>query len=188
MKNAFAPNSRLSLIARSRSCPTVSSSEEPCVGETFPHVAGQRSSTITVSTNGTTSSWRLPVRSVLGLHDLPFLQTLILALFDRICRHNGITHRLTHPASPNENGKVERFHGTFRPEFLDVAGPFTSVDQAQAAVDAWVADYNTNRPHQALDDKVPVTPSQRFAPVPAEQRGLVELWLPPGSCRLQPAD
>ena len=36
-------------------------------------------------------------------------------LFDKICRHNGITHRLTAPASPNQNGKVERFHGTFRP-------------------------------------------------------------------------
>jgi transposase InsO family protein len=27
-------------------------------------------------------------------------------LFDRICRRNGITHRLTAPASPNQNGKV----------------------------------------------------------------------------------
>ena len=47
-------------------------------------------------------------------------------LFDKICRKNGITHRLTAPASPNQNGKVERFHGTFRPDFLAVAGPFTS--------------------------------------------------------------
>ena len=38
-------------------------------------------------------------------------------LFDKICRKNGITHRLTAPASPNQNGKVERFHGTFRPDF-----------------------------------------------------------------------
>jgi len=100
-------------------------------------------------------------------------------LFDRICRRNGITHRLTHPFSPNENGKVERFHGTFRPDFLDSADTFTSLEAAQAAVDVWVADYNTNRPHQALDDKVPVTPSDRFTPVPAEKRGVVELWLPP---------
>ena len=28
-------------------------------------------------------------------------------LFDQICRRNGITHRLTMPASPNQNGKVE---------------------------------------------------------------------------------
>jgi len=100
-------------------------------------------------------------------------------LFDKICRRNGITHRLTAPASPNQNGKVERFHGTFRPEFLDEAGPFESVEAAQAAVDAWVAGYNTDRPHQALDDKVPVTPAERFAPVPAEQRAVLPLWLPP---------
>ena len=99
-------------------------------------------------------------------------------LFDKICRRNGITHRLTAPASPNQNGKVERFHGTFRPDFLDVAGPFTSLEQAQAAVDAWVEHYNAERPHQALDAKVPVTPADRFAPVPDAQRSLVDLWLP----------
>ena len=27
-------------------------------------------------------------------------------LFDKICRRNGITHRLTAPSSPNQNGKV----------------------------------------------------------------------------------
>ena len=100
-------------------------------------------------------------------------------LFDKICRKNGIAHRLTAPASPNQNGKVERFHGTFRPDFLDTAGPFTSVDEAQTAVDAWVGHYNVERPHQALDEKVPVTPADRFAPVPAAQRALVDLWLPP---------
>jgi hypothetical protein len=30
-------------------------------------------------------------------------------LFDRICRTNGIVHRLTQPASPTTTGKVERF-------------------------------------------------------------------------------
>jgi transposase InsO family protein len=100
-------------------------------------------------------------------------------LFDKICRHNGIAHRLTAPASPNQNGKVERFHGTFRPDFLDVAGPFTCVDEAQAAVDNYIAEYNTDRPHQALDEKVPVTPAERFSAVPAAERELISLWLPP---------
>jgi transposase InsO family protein len=100
-------------------------------------------------------------------------------LFDKICRQNGITHRLTAPGSPNQNGKVERFHGTFRPDFLDVAGPFTCVDEAQAAVDIYIAEYNTDRPHQALDEKVPVTPAERFTPVPPAQRELIRLWLPP---------
>jgi transposase InsO family protein len=100
-------------------------------------------------------------------------------LFDKICRKNGIAHRLTAPASPNQNGKVERFHGTFRPDFLDAAGPFTNLPDAQAAVDTWVAHYNAERPHQALDTKVPITPAERFTPVPAAQRDLIELWLPP---------
>jgi transposase InsO family protein len=99
-------------------------------------------------------------------------------LFDKICRKNGITHRLTEPRSPNQNGKVERFHGTFRPDFLDTAGPFTCVEEAQAAVDTWVAGYNTDRPHQALDEKVPVTPAERFSPVPPQQQDLIGLWLP----------
>lgn len=51
-------------------------------------------------------------------------------MFDRICRKNGIKHRLTRPFSPNQNGKVERFHGTFRPDFLTVAQPFPSVVEA----------------------------------------------------------
>ena len=102
-------------------------------------------------------------------------------LFDKICRRNGITHRLTMPASPNQNGKVERFHGTFRPDFLDTADAFTSLEAAQAAVDAWVVDYNTNRPHQALNEHLPVTPAERFTAVAAGDRGLVDLWLPPAT-------
>ena len=97
-------------------------------------------------------------------------------LFDKICRRNGITHRLTQPGSPNQNGKVERFHGTFRPDISE-AGPFTSLPAAQAAVDDWVHRYNTDRPHQALDERVPVVPADRFqasAPEPG-----VKLWIPP---------
>jgi transposase InsO family protein len=85
-------------------------------------------------------------------------------LFDKICRRNGITHRLTAPSSPNQNGRVERFHGTFRPDFLTDAQPFVSVEAAQQAVDAWVEQYNNDRPHQGLDVRVPVTPADRFTP------------------------
>ena len=100
-------------------------------------------------------------------------------LFDKICRHNGITHRLTQPASPTTTGKIERFHLTLRRELLDGHQPYESVELAQAAVDGFVAQYNADRPHQALDSDRPVTPAQRFAPVPEEKRDLVPLWLPP---------
>jgi hypothetical protein len=55
-------------------------------------------------------------------------------LFDRICRDNGIAHRLTQPASRTTTGKVERFHLTLRRELLDLHEPFESLAAAQQAV------------------------------------------------------
>jgi hypothetical protein len=84
-------------------------------------------------------------------------------LFDRVCRENGIKHRLTKPRSPTTTGKIERFHGTLRRELLNGPdGPrvFVSKAEAQAAVDAWVQEYNRDRPHQSLGR---ATPAERFA-------------------------
>jgi transposase InsO family protein len=100
-------------------------------------------------------------------------------LFDKICRKNSITHRLTQPASPTTTGKVERFHLTLRRELLDHCGPFESLEAAQAAVDGWVAEYNADRPHQALDGNRPVAPGDRFTPIPEQERQLLPVWLPP---------
>jgi hypothetical protein len=77
-------------------------------------------------------------------------------LFDRICRDNGITHRLTPPRTPTTTGKVERFHQSLRRELLDHCGQFENIHAAQAAIDAWVLEYNTLRPHQALEMASPV--------------------------------
>jgi transposase InsO family protein len=99
-------------------------------------------------------------------------------LFDKICRRNGIVHRLTAPSSPTTTGKVERFHQTLRRELLDDARPFTSLLQAQAAIDGWVREYNADRPHQALETRAPVTPAERFQPAPDQDRELLGLWLP----------
>jgi transposase InsO family protein len=99
-------------------------------------------------------------------------------LFDKICRRNGIAHRLTQPSSPTTTGKVERFHQTLRRELLDDARPFTSLLEARAALDDWVREYNAERPHQSLETIAPVTPAERFQPAPDEQRELLPLWLP----------
>ncbi|WP_055530608.1 IS481 family transposase [Streptomyces graminilatus] len=96
-------------------------------------------------------------------------------LFDRICRENGIAHRLTQPASPTTTGKVERFHQTLRRELLDDCGAFESIGAAQAALDAWVEEYNSSRPHQALDMD---SPADRFTPVPERERGVLGVRVP----------
>jgi transposase InsO family protein len=96
-------------------------------------------------------------------------------LFERICRENGITARLTGVRSPTTTGKVERFHQTLRRELLDTAGPFADVASAQAALDAWVDGYNHRRPHQALGM---ATPASRFLPAPAPVRQPAAAGLP----------
>ncbi|MBW3663734.1 MAG: integrase core domain-containing protein [Actinobacteria bacterium] len=62
------------------------------------------------------------------------------------------------PRSPTTTGKVERFHKTLTREFLD-GKTFDSIVEAQAAIDVWVARYNTERPHQGIGM---VTPLERF--------------------------
>jgi transposase InsO family protein len=79
-------------------------------------------------------------------------------LFDRICRENGIQHLLTQPRSPTTTGKIERFHRAIRTEFRTDRA-FASLAAIQAELDEWVTEYNTQRPHQALDMATPV---QRF--------------------------
>src|SRR3954453_6708823 len=99
-------------------------------------------------------------------------------LFDKICRRNAITHRLTQPSSPTTTGKIERFHQTLRRELLNEARPFTSLLTAQAALNDWVRHYNAARPHQSLDLHAPGAPAERFQAAPEEQRELLPLWLP----------
>lgn len=84
-------------------------------------------------------------------------------MFDRMCRENGISHKLTAPRSPTTTGKIERFHQSVRKEFL-VDRTFASFELAQKELDAWVDDYNKQRPHQALEMAVP---ADRFRLVPA---------------------
>jgi transposase InsO family protein len=51
-----------------------------------------------------------------------------VVLFERICRENGITQRLTRPASPTTTGKIERLHQSLQLELLDDHGPFESLE------------------------------------------------------------
>lgn len=82
-------------------------------------------------------------------------------LFDRICANNGIRHLLTAPYSPTTTGKVERFHRTIRGDFLvDHDWVHATIEELQSALDEWVAEYNTERPHQSLGDR---PPAERFA-------------------------
>ena len=82
-------------------------------------------------------------------------------MFDRICAENGIRHLLTAPYSPTTTGKVERLHKTMRAEFFtDHQREFATIRELQAALDSWVVEYNTERPHQSCGGR---PPAERFA-------------------------
>jgi hypothetical protein len=87
-------------------------------------------------------------------------------MFDRICTDNGIKHLLTAPYSPTTTGKVERLHKTMRAEFFTPHDrEFVTIAELQAALDGWVSEYNTARPHQSLGMAFPAS---RFAQAVSE--------------------
>ncbi|GAB4102745.1 IS481 family transposase [Micromonospora taraxaci] len=88
-------------------------------------------------------------------------------MFDRICRENGITHRLTKPRSPTTTGKVERFHQTLQRELLDDVEVWATPEEAQAAIDVFRHEYNIERPHQSLGMAFP---ADRFITEPSEEQ------------------
>jgi putative transposase len=63
-------------------------------------------------------------------------------------------HYIT-PGKPMQNGFVESFNGRMRDELLNET-LFRSLDHARSALVRWAEDYNTARPHSALDYRTPV--------------------------------
>ena len=59
------------------------------------------------------------------------------------------------PETPQNQGKVERWHQTLRNEFEAVRGRFAYQSEAQLELDRFVNYYNYERPHQALGGLVP---------------------------------
>jgi transposase InsO family protein len=62
-----------------------------------------------------------------------------------------IDHSRTKTKSPQTNGIVERFHRTVLNEFYRVAFRrkiYRSIEELQVDLDAWIAGYNEERPHQ----------------------------------------
>jgi putative transposase len=62
--------------------------------------------------------------------------------------------RFIRPGKPIENAFVESFNGKFRDECLNEHW-FASVAEAQMLIEAWRVDYNTVRPHSALQEATP---------------------------------
>jgi transposase InsO family protein len=78
-------------------------------------------------------------------------------MFDRIYLGSGIKHLTAKPYSPTTTGKAARPAGRCGPSS---SGPrtaqFATLAQLQQALDVWVADDNTARPHQSCGAGPPI--------------------------------
>jgi len=92
-------------------------------------------------------------------------------LFERICRENGITQRLTKPASPTTTGKIERLHQSLQNELLNDCGPFASIEALQAALDALAAGVQHRSAAPVSGHGVPGLPVHHGAGVTAGAAG-----------------
>lgn len=58
------------------------------------------------------------------------------------------------PGKPTQNAYLESFNGKFRDECLNTHW-FVSLAQARQVIGVWKEDYNTQRPHSALNQLSP---------------------------------
>jgi transposase InsO family protein len=86
----------------------------------------------------------------------------------------GIEHQRIRPGCPQDNGRHERMHRTLK-AYATRPPEATFADQ-QRRFDAFCHEFNTIRPHESLDDRVP---AEMFAPCPHPMpTALAEVWYP----------
>ena len=85
----------------------------------------------------------------------------------------GIAIERMKPGNPQQNGRHERMHLTLKRE--TTRPPRTNSLQQQARFDEFVAEFNTERPHEALDMR---RPADRYIPSNKPYLGLPDLEYP----------
>ena len=70
------------------------------------------------------------------------------------CSEHKIEWHYIAPGKPMQNGFVESFNGRMRDELLNET-IFRNLAHTRAVIAAWATDYNTERPHSALDYQTP---------------------------------
>lgn len=73
---------------------------------------------------------------------------------DLWAHQHGVLLQFIRPGKPVENAFIESFNGRFRDECLSTEW-FTSLTDAQKAIENWRQDYNHVRPHSSLGGRTP---------------------------------
>jgi len=107
----------------------------------------------------------LPFSSVHALFGLSKLSVWWLRL--------GICIERIKPGNPQQNGRHERMHLTLKKEATKPPGQ--NLLQQQKKFDSFIEEFNTQRPHQAIDMKYP---SELYTPSPRLYKGIQKLTYP----------
>jgi hypothetical protein len=107
----------------------------------------------------------VPFASPHGLFQLSKLSVWWLRL--------GISIERIRPGHPQQNGRHERMHLTLKKEATRPAG--ANILQQQAKFDAFLEEFNRQRPHEALDMKCP---AEVYSTSPRPYRGIPEPHYP----------
>jgi transposase InsO family protein len=141
-------------------CEALESTKEVPVIEAFVRLFGERGLPAAIrSDNG------LPFASPNGLYNLSRLSVWWLRL--------GIQIERIKPGHPQQNGRHERMHLTLKKEATRPPG--MNILQQQAKFDAFVNEFNTERPHEALEMKCP---AEFYTPSSKAYDGLPEVAYP----------
>jgi transposase InsO family protein len=141
-------------------CEALEATREAPVIEAFQRLFRERGLPVAIrSDNG------LPFASPNGLYNLSRLSVWWLRL--------GIAIERIKPGRPQQNGRHERMHLTLKKEATRPPGANSL--QQQARFDAFVHEFNTERPHEALAMK---RPAELYGASPRPYQGLPELEYP----------
>lgn len=84
------------------------------------------------------------------------------------------------PGSPWQNGKCESFNGKLRDECLNME-VFDTLKEAQIVIEAWRDEYNSFRPHSALNYQTPDMFAKATKALRAPNEGATPNQLPQGA-------
>ena len=141
-------------------CEAFETTRERGVFDAFARVFAERGLPLAIrSDNG------LPFASPNGLYNLSKLSVWWLRL--------GIAVERIRPGHPQENGRHERMHLTLKKEATRPPG--RNILQQQMRFDAFISEFNTERPHEALSMKVP---ADLYEASPRPYEGLPEISYP----------
>jgi transposase InsO family protein len=92
--------------------------------------------------------------------------------FDTVFRSSGIHVIPTPPRAPNANAFAERWIRSVREECLDKV---LIINQAhlRRVMREYIAFFNTARPHQGIDQQIPVSPTSRSVSGPVRCRQIL---------------